>query len=73
MNYYIAYKDNNGKDFNGQPWIIPNGGFEELAFAKLVANDFINRGFNNVTLFGCNEPLDEEIDWQFVEENKIIE
>lgn len=73
MNYYIAYKDNNGKDFNGQPWIIPNGGFEELAFAKLVASDFINRGFINVTLFGCNEPLDEEIDWQFVEKNKIIE
>jgi len=44
-----------------------------LAFAKLVASDFINRGFINVTLFGSNEPLDEEIDWQFVEENQIIE
>lgn len=73
MNYYIAYKDNNGKDFNGQPWIIPHGGFEDLVFAKLVASDFTNRGFINVTLFGCNKPLDKEIDWQFVEENKIIE
>jgi len=73
MNYYIAYKDNNGKDFNGQPWIIPEDGYDDLNFAKRITNDLINRGFVDVTLFGCNEPLDEEVDWQFVEENKIIE
>ena len=70
MNYFIAYKDQNGKDFDGQPWIMPEGGFEDIELAKLVANDFTNRGFINVTLFGCID-IPEEIDWDFVDENRI--
>jgi hypothetical protein len=70
MKYFIAYKDQFGNDFKGLPWIIPDGGFEDLDITNKVKNDFINRGFKNVILFVCNN-IPEEIDWEFVNEHKI--
>ena len=29
MKYFIAYKDENGKDFNGKPWLIPEDGYDD--------------------------------------------
>ena len=72
MKYFIAYKDEHGKDFNGQPWIMPEGGFDDIEFTKNVKNDFIRRGFKDVTLFMCNE-VPEEIDWEFVNDNAYEE
>lgn len=70
MNYLIAYKDNNGKDFYGKPWLIPDGGTEDLSFAKMIKEDFLKRGFKDVKIFGCNE-IPEEVDWDFVEDNEL--
>ena len=36
MKYFIAYKDENGKDYNGQPWLIPEDGYDDKDFAKMV-------------------------------------
>lgn len=71
MKYFIAYKDKLGNDFKGLPWIIPEGGFEDLDITNKVKNDFINRGFKNVILFTCNN-IPKEIDWGFVNKHKII-
>ena len=68
--YFIAYKDKNGNDFHGLPWIIPEGGFDDINIAKGVKNDFINRQFKEVILFKCN-CIPEEIEWNFVKDNKI--
>ena len=72
MNYLIAYKDNEGKDFYGKPWLIPDGGTEDLSFAKMIKEDFLKRGFKDVTIFSTND-IPEEVEWEFVEENKIVE
>ena len=74
MNYYIAYKDVNGKDFNGLPWITPEGGFDDIKMAKNVKNDFIRRGFKNVKLFLVEmTDMFEQFDWNFVNNNLVIE
>ena len=70
MKYLIAYKDKDGNDYNGQPWIIPENGYDEKDFAKMVKNDMIRRGFKNVILFEC-KVIPENIDWDFVEDNEV--
>ena len=70
MKYFIAYKDQNGEDDNGHPWIIPEDGYDDQDFATLVSNDMIKRGFKNVILFECNN-IPGEADWEFVEDNEI--
>jgi len=70
MNYLIAYKDNEGKDFYGKPWLIPDGGTEDLSFAKMIKEDFLKRGFKDVKIFACDE-IPEEVDWDFVEDNEL--
>ena len=70
MNYLIAYKDENGKDFYGKPWLIPDGGTEDLSFAKMIKEDFLKRGFKDVKIFKCDE-IPEEVDWDFVEDNEL--
>lgn len=70
MNYLIAYKDENGKDFYGKPWLIPDGGTEDLSFAKMIKEDFLKRGFKDVKIFECDE-IPEEVDWDFVENNEV--
>lgn len=72
MRYFIAYKDVNGKDFNGLPWVMPEGGFNNIQIAQNAKNDFIECGFKDVTLFACDE-TPEEIDWDFVNANLVIE
>jgi len=74
MNYYIAYKDVNGKDFDGLPWVIPEGGFIDIKIAKNVKNDFIRRGFKDVKLFSTKIiDMFEQFDWNFVNNNLVIE
>jgi hypothetical protein len=70
MKYFVAYKDENGKDYNGQPWIIPEDGYDDKDFAKMVKNDMIKRGFKNVILFECKN-VPENVDWDFVEDNEL--
>ncbi len=71
MNYYIALKDKDGTDFKGQPWLIP---LEEvkLDYVQKISNDLINRGYKDVTIFNTDN-IPEEVEWEFVEENKIVE
>jgi len=74
MMYFIAYKNENGKDFNGLPWIMPEGGFDDINLAINIKNDFIRRGFKDVKLFSTkNTDMFEQFDWDFVNNNLVIE
>lgn len=72
--YFIAYRDVNGKDFDGLPWVIPEGGFDDIKMARNVKNDFIRRGFKDVKLFLTEDTNTlDEFDWDFVNDNLVIE
>lgn len=72
--YFIAYRDVNGKDFDGIPWVIPEGGFDDIKMAKNVKNDFIRRGFKDVKLFLTEDTnISDQFDWYFVNNNLVIE
>lgn len=74
MTYFIAYKDVNGNDFGGLPWVIPEGGFDDIKMAKNVKNDFIRRGFKDVKLFLTKTTdIFERFDWNFINDNLVIE
>lgn len=69
MIYNIAYKDKDGSDFNGLPWII--GGSEDIKHIKDIANEMQNRGYLNVIVFEDVFSDNEEITWDFVNEHKV--
>jgi hypothetical protein len=70
MAYFIAYKDVNGNDFDGQPWVIPEGGFDDIKMTIVIKDDFIRRGFKDVKIFESIN-LPDVIDWEYVESNEI--
>ena len=74
--YFIAYKDQDGNDLNGLPWIEPVNTDEErieLPMALAVKKSFSDI-FQTVVLFKADvENMPEEVTWEFVEQHKIEE
>lgn len=70
--YFIAYRDKNGKDFNGFPWIKPIWeGDQSLAAARNWKSVYENL-LTSMVIFECdkyNEP--EVFTWDFVNEHKV--
>ena len=66
--FMVAYKDANGKDFYGRPWLAD---FEnDIDDLVLFLKNF--KCFTNPIIFSCNEKdLPEFITWDFVNEHKI--
>ena len=66
--FILAYKDANGKDFNGFPWLE---NFENnINDLKLFLKNC--KHITNPIVFSCNEKdLPEVITWDFVNERKI--
>lgn len=71
MSYGIAYKDINGMDFHGFPWIT--GGLPTAEEAKTLKNEYISFGFKNVIAFMFDKPEDEfeDVTWDYVNKHKI--
>ena len=69
MIYLIAYKEKDGKDFMGQPYIL--GDFNNLNECKENAKQLVRDGYCCVTIFECEVPAPEEISWDFVKRNKM--
>lgn len=53
MIYLIAYKEKDGNDFMGQPYIL--GDFNNLDECKANAQKLIGDGYCYVTVFECEE------------------
>lgn len=47
--YMIAYKDQNGKDWKGLPWLVMYE--KNLELVKQRAKKMINEGYKDVTVF----------------------
>jgi hypothetical protein len=69
--YYIAYKDEDGNDFNGFPWIDPQCGTISMDKIKLMVSDMSNSGYQNVIPFVVDGEIPEIVDWNYVEQHKI--
>ena len=67
--FILAYKDADGKDFNGFPWFKNFGNdINDLkSFLK-----YYNKHITNPIVFQCTEEeLPEWVSWEFVNEHKI--
>lgn len=65
--YAVAYKDKYGNGFSDiEPWVI-NG----LDKPIMKANELIRSGCKNVTLFKYDDPLPENITWDFVRKHEV--
>lgn len=71
MEYGVAYKDINGMDFHGFPWIT--GGLPTVEEAKAMEKDYISKGYKNVIAFMFDKPKDEfeDVTWDYVNKHKI--
>lgn len=69
MIHLIAYKEKDGNDFMGQPYIL--GDFNNLDECKANAQQLIGDGYCYVTVFECEENAPEEISRDYVKRNKM--
>ena len=71
MSYGIAYKDANGMDFHGLPWLT--GGIPTIEEAKAMEQEYISIGFKNVIAFMFDKPEDEIeiVTLDYVDKHKI--
>jgi hypothetical protein len=69
--FAIAYKDKNGKDFNGIPWILDGFNNKEECMDK--AKEMDQEGYNNIVLFQFEQrrKKNEEFDWDYVKKNSV--
>lgn len=69
--FAIAYSNQDGRDFNGLPWILDDLNNEEECISK--ASEMIADGFQNVIPFQFAERRKkaEEFDWEYVKEHRI--
>ena len=70
--FAIAYANENGKDFNGIPWILDDLNDETECISKAL--EIIASGFQNVIpfRFAQRRKQNEEFDWKYVKEHKIV-
>ena len=69
--YAVAYKDKEGKDFNGLPWILDD--IKNREDCKNVARRLHSEGYVDVTPFQFSEKRKSnlEFDWNYVKYNEI--
>lgn len=69
--YAIAYANEDGRDFNGIPWILDDLENKEECLVKTV--DMIKTGFKRVIPFQFEQKRKkmEEFDWEYVKEHRI--
>ena len=71
--YSIAYRERNGYDFDGLPWII--GLYDDVEEVKKEADKMRSEGYKDVVPFDCTPLMGgiiyENIGWKFVEEHKV--
>lgn len=72
--YSIAYKDKNGLDFHGLPWIT--GSYDTLEDVTTDAENMRSEGYVDVVPFDATPLLEpnivyEDISWTFVNQHKI--
>lgn len=72
-NFAIAYADENGKDFNGLPWIFDDMNNKEECMSQTLK--MISDGFKNVIPFHFDDKrksnIEETFDWEYVKTHKI--
>lgn len=74
MEYLIAYLEKDGTGFGSLPWIYdPCLDEFQTEIAIKEANFLKKQEYKRVTLFSIEGDRPEEIDWDFVEKNKIVE
>ncbi|MBR4589159.1 MAG: hypothetical protein IKO36_00730 [Bacteroidaceae bacterium] len=67
--YNIAYKDKNGKDFNGLPWL--DGIYYNMDALNTRVNELTNDGYIDVTPFSCKDEFPETVSWDYVKSHKM--
>lgn len=69
--FAIAYSNQDGRDFNGIPWILDDLNNEKECILKAL--EMIADGFRNVIPFQFEQrrKKDEEFDWEYVKEHRI--
>lgn len=68
--YIVAYRDKDGKDFDGLPWL--EVAYYDIELAKQFAVDMIAEGYQEVVLFQDNTyGTSECVTWTEVYNNKI--
>lgn len=65
--YYIAYKDEDGNDFNGLPWVKETS----KDYIKLFVTDMVESKYQKVIPFVVDGEVPEIVDWDYVEQHKI--
>lgn len=68
--YIVAYRDKDGKDFNGLPWL--EIAYSDIQLAKQLAVEMIAEGYQEVTLFkDKTDGSSECVTWTEVYNNKV--
>lgn len=69
--FAIAYSNQDGRDFNGIPWILDDLNNEKECMLKV--SEMIADGFQNVIPFQFEQRRKkaEEFDWGYVKEHRI--
>ena len=69
--FAIAYANQDGKDFNGLPWILDDLNNKKECMTKV--SEMITNGFQNVIPFQFEQrrKKDEEFDWEYVKKYRI--
>ena len=68
--YIVAYRDKDGKDFDGLPWL--EVAYYDIELAKQLAVDMIAEGYQEVVLFQDNTyGTSECVTWTEVYNNKV--
>ena len=67
--YLIAYKEKDGNDFIGQPYIL--GDFNNFYECKENAQHLVRDWYCYVMVFECEDTAPEEISWDYVKSNQV--
>jgi len=72
-NFAIAYAHENGKDFNGLPWIFDDIKNKEECIQKAL--EMTSSGLQNIIPFQFDQKrkqnIEEVFDWEYVKEHRI--
>ena len=73
IRYFIAYREKDGRDFHGEPYIAPHeAGFSDKESALLEESLLKNSSYLDVIAFECNiDNKPEEFSWKYVKRHKI--
>lgn len=69
--FAIAYANQDGRDFNGIPWILDDLNDKKECISKAL--EMIASGFQNVIPFQFEQrrKKTDEFDWKYVKEHRI--